>query len=177
SDQKNKDQNNRNHTKAQAHHLPDEQLPFLLSHPLAQNSFIHVVLSSLLNLSYIAPESKHFVYSEMTFFRFKSLSTSRISASFPGVRDPTRSYTPILLAGFLVAAKIACSLGTPKDTAHLIQSNRFVAEPASVPSCSVALRSFMVTSRSPSLYRPYAMPVAIMESLIRTTLSDPKSVN
>ena len=68
----------------------------------------------------------------------------------PGSMEPTRSKTPMLLAGTAVAAKIASPSGTPKEIALRIQSYRFVAEPAMVPLVSVALPSFTVTSWPPS---------------------------
>ena len=73
----------------------------------------------------------------------------------------------------LVAAKIAAASEIPNFIAFFIQSKRLVAEPAKVPSASAAKWSFIVTSCPPSSYLPFGMPVAIMESLIRTTLSSP----
>lgn len=54
-----------------------------------------------------------------------------------------------------------------------IQSKRFVAEPAIVPSFKVASRPFFVTGCPPSSYVPSSIPVARMASLINIMRSSP----
>ena len=80
----------------------------------------------------------------------------------------------MLCAGFLVAAKMASASGISNETAFLMQSYRFVAEPAMVsPSVRVAFPSFIQTACPPREYVPFGIPVAIMESLMRTMRSLP----
>ena len=74
----------------------------------------------------------------MTCRRFKTVSAITILAYLPASKEPISSRTPMLTAGLMVAARIACSFGTPISTALRMQSYRFVALPAMVPSASVA---------------------------------------
>ena len=80
---------------------------------------------------------------------------------------------PMLLAGFLVAAKIAVDSGMPNSMAFFMQPKRLVADPAMVPSERAANRFFIYTACPPSSYSPSGIPVAIIESLIRHIRSSP----
>ena len=77
-----------------------------------------------------------------------------------------------------LAARTAASSGMPMSrTATRTHAMRSVAEPAIVPLRSVATLPRTVTSWPPSEYSPSSRPVAIIESLIRMTLSAPKAAN
>ena len=81
-----------------------------------------------------------FIYTLLT---FSSSSSNTKSAYFPGVILPHRSKIPISFAGFIVAHPTASSSGTPIFcTATRRHPMRFVAEPAIVPSASVAFGPF-----------------------------------
>ena len=63
------------------------------------------------------------------------------------------------------------------ETAFRMQSMRFVAEPAIVPSSKVARLPRTVTGSPPREYAPSSIPVAIMLSLIKIIRSAPNREN
>ena len=65
---------------------------------------------------------------------------------------------------------MACSFGMPNSTALRIQSYRFVAEPAIVPSARRATLFFRNTSCPPSVYCPSGIPQQRSASEMRQIL-------
>ena len=70
----------------------------------------------------------------------------------------------------MVADRMACSIGMPKEIAFCMHRYRFVAEPAIVPSASRARLFSSHTSCPPRVYCPSGMPQQRSASEIRQML-------
>ena len=113
---------------------------------------------------------------------YTSLSSSSLphmtkSARLPSVIDPTSLRQPSCLAGFHVAALMASASGTPNEIARRMHSYTFVAEPAIVPSASLATPPERNTCCPPRSYSPSGMPQQRSESEISTIRSAPNMRN